>query len=463
MFDPNDEPKQARSRKGASVRTLDEHARRRRDLMRQMGEGSIAVLPAASEKVRNRTSYYPFRQDSDFHYLTGFPEPDAIAVLIPGRRAAEYVLFCRSRDPVAEAWHGRRAGQEGALTLHGADDAFPIEDVDEILPGLLEGRERVYHTMGTHPEFDQRVLGWVNELRDQHRRGTHPPQEFVSLEHLLHDMRLYKSPVEIETMRRAARIGARGHRRAMQTCRPGMFEYELEAELGHEFRRHGGTHAYPPIVGGGDNACILHYRDNAMPLVAGELVLIDSGCEHGHYASDITRTFPVDGRFTPPQRALYGAVLAAQLAAIAEVRAGNHWDLVHQAAVRTLTAGMVELGLLKGRLSTLVKAAAYKRWYMHRTGHWLGLDVHDVGDYKVGDEWRLLEPGMVLTVEPGIYVPHGAKGAPKALQGIGVRIEDDVLVTRGKPEVLSADAPKDPDSIEALMAQPSLFVTGPTG
>jgi len=420
--------------------------------MRMMGEGAIAVLPAAVEKVRNRTSYYPFRQDSDFHYLTGFPEPDAIAVLVPGRRAAEFVLFCRSRDPVAEAWHGRRAGQEGALARHGADDAFPIEDVDEILPGLLEGRDRVHYTMGTYPEFDQRLLGWVNELRGQHRQGTRGPQEFVSLEHLLHDMRLYKSPVEVETMRRAARIGARGHLRAMRACRPGLHEYELEAELGHEFRRHGGTHAYPPIVGGGDNACILHYRDNGSLLADGELVLVDSGCEHDHYASDITRTYPVNGRYSPAQRAVYGVVLAAQLAAIAEVRTGRHWDQVHQAALKVLTAGMVELGLLKGRVSKLLKDGAYKRWYMHRTGHWLGIDVHDVGDYKVGEEWRPLEPGMVLTVEPGIYVPRGAKGAPKALQGIGVRIEDDVLVTRGKPEVLSADAPKDPDAIEALMA-----------
>jgi Xaa-Pro aminopeptidase len=421
--------------------------------MRMMGEGAIAVLPAATEKVRNRTSYYPFRQDSDFHYLTGFPEPDAVAVLAPGRRAAEYILFCRSRDAAAEAWEGRRAGQEGAQQAFGADDSFPIEDIDEILPGLLEGREKVYYTMGAHPEFDQRVIGWVNELRGQARLGKHAPQEFVSLEHLLHDMRLYKSPLEVEALRRAARIAARGHRRAMQRCRPGLFEYELEAELGHEFRVHGGTHAYPPIVGGGDNANILHYRDNAAPLRDGDLVLIDSGCEHSHYASDVTRTFPVNGRFSPAQRAIYEVVLTAQRAAIAQAVAGNDWDAMHQAAVKVLTLGMIELGLLKGSATKLIKGADYKRWYMHRTGHWLGMDVHDVGDYKIGDRWRELEPGMVMTVEPGIYVPLGAKGAPKALQGIGVRIEDDVLVTRGKPEVLSEDAPKDVAAVEALMAE----------
>jgi Xaa-Pro aminopeptidase len=421
--------------------------------MRMMGEGAIAVLPAATEKVRNRTSYYPFRQDSDFHYLTGFPEPDAVAVLAPGRKAAEYILFCRSRDPVAEAWEGRRAGQEGAQKAFGADDSFPIEDIDEILPGLLEGREKVYYTMGAHPDFDQRVIGWVNDLRGQARHGKHAPQEFVSLEHLLHDMRLYKSPLEVESLRRAARIAARGHRRAMRSCRPGLHEYELEAELGHEFRIHGGTHAYPPIVGGGDNANVLHYRDNAAVLRDGDLVLIDSGCEHSHYASDVTRTFPVNGRFSPAQRAVYEVVLTAQRAAIAQAVAGNDWDAMHQAAVKVLTIGMVELGLLKGRVDKLIRGADYKRWYMHRTGHWLGMDVHDVGDYKIGDRWRELEPGMVMTVEPGIYVPLGAKGAPKALQGIGVRIEDDVLVTKGKPEVLSEDAPKDVAAIEALMAE----------
>jgi Xaa-Pro aminopeptidase len=421
--------------------------------MRMMGEGAIAVLPAATEKVRNRTSYYPFRQDSDFHYLTGFPEPDAVAVLAPGRKHAEYILFCRGRDPVAEAWEGRRAGQEGAQQDFGADDSFPIEDIDEILPGLLEGREKVYYTMGTHPDFDQRVIGWVNELRGQARAGKHAPQEFVSLEHLLHDMRLYKSPLEVETLRRAARIAAGGHRRAMRSCRPGLFEYELEAELGHEFRVHGGTHAYPPIVGGGDNANVLHYRDNAAPLKDGDLVLIDAGCEHSHYASDVTRSFPVNGRFTSAQRAVYEVVLTAQRAAIAQAVTGNDWDAMHQAAVKVLTIGMVELGLLKGPIAKLIKGADYKRWYMHRTGHWLGMDVHDVGDYKVGERWRELEPGMVMTVEPGIYIPAGAKGAPKALQGIGIRIEDDILVTRGKPEVLSEDAPKDVDAIEALMAE----------
>jgi Xaa-Pro aminopeptidase len=429
-----------------------EHVRRRRELMRLMGERSIAILPGAVEKLRNRDTHYPFRQDSDFWYLTGFPEPEAVAVLVPGRKAAEYVLFCRDKDPVREAWDGRRAGPEGAVREHGADDAFPVEDIDDVLPGLIEQADRVYYTMGAHPEFDRRVIGWVNELRAQTGRGMHTPQEFVALDHLLHDMRLYKSAAELAEMRRAAAVTAAAHRRAMQATRPGMHEYALEAEIVYEFRRHGGTPAYPSIVGGGANACVLHYRDNAAPLAAGDLVLVDAGCELGHYASDVTRTWPVSGRFSPEQRAVYDAVLEAQLAAIDMARPGNHWNEVHAVAVKALTAGMVRLGLLSGRPAKLVKDEAYKRFYMHRTGHWLGIDVHDVGDYKVGDEWRVLEPGMALTVEPGIYIPRGAKGVPKALQGIGVRIEDDVVVTRGAPEVLSAGAPKRPNEIEALMA-----------
>jgi Xaa-Pro aminopeptidase len=431
----------------------DEFARRRRQLMRLMGRDSIAVLPAAPVRHRNNDVEYPYRQDSDFHYLTGFGEPEAVAVLVPGRQQAEYILFVRDRDRAREAWDGRRAGPAGAAREFGADDAFPITDMDEILPGLLENRTRVYYTMGVYADFDQRVVGWVNGLRTQAKNGRHPPQEFAALDHVLHDMRLYKSRHELELMRDAARISARAHLRVMRFCRPGVTEYQVMAELLHEFRRHNADTAYAPIVGGGANSCVLHYRDNNQPLADGELLLVDAGCELKSYASDITRTVPINGRFTPEQRAVYEVVLEANRAAIARVRPGNHWNEPHEAAVKVITQGLIRLGLLKGRLAALIRSGAYRRFFMHRTGHWLGLDVHDVGDYKVGDEWRVLEPGMTLTVEPGIYLPAGARGVSRRFRNIGIRIEDDVLVTRRGAEVLSARAPKDPDQIEAVMAR----------
>jgi Xaa-Pro aminopeptidase len=429
-----------------------EFARRRRQLMRMVGRGGLVILPTAAVKLRNRDVEYAYRPDSDFYYVTGFSEPEAVAVLVPGRPHGEYILFCRERNPERETWDGPRAGPAGAVETFGADDAFPIDDIDDILPGLIEQSERIYYTMGTHPDFDQQVLGWINKLRAQAGKGVGTPDEFVALDHLLHDMRLYKSRAEIAVMRRSAKIAAAAHCRAMRFCRPGIREFELEAEYVHEFRRHGAGTSYQPIVGAGANACVLHYVSNQDAVADGDLVLVDAGCEVDCYASDITRTFPANGRFTEAQREVYEIVLAAQQAAIDEVRAGNHWDEPHVAAVKTITRGLVKLGLLKGRVPTLIKNEAYRRFYMHRTGHWLGLDVHDVGDYKVDGQWRLLEPGMVLTVEPGIYIPPGLRGVPKRYQGIGVRIEDDVLVTRGDPEILSAGCPKAPDEIEALMA-----------
>jgi len=429
-----------------------EFARRRKQLMHMMGPGSIAILPTNPEQSRNRDVDFPFRPDSDFYYLSGFSEPEAVAVLVPGREHGEFLLFCRDRDPELEIWNGRRAGPDGAVQNFGADDAFPISDIDDILPGLLESRERVFYTMGAAPDFDKRVIGWVNRIRKQSRAGKHAPDEFVSLEHFVHDMRLYKSRAEIKVMRQAANIAARAHKRAMCICQPGMMEYELEAEFLHEFRKAGGEPAYPSIVGGGDNACILHYTENNAELNDGDLVLIDAGAEHQCYASDITRCFPVNGRFSAAQRAIYELVLDAQRAAIEEVCPGNNWNAPHQAAVKVITRGLVKLGLLKGRPATLIKEHAYRRFYMHRTGHWLGMDVHDVGDYKVGDEWRVLEPGMVLTVEPGLYITAGSKGVARKWWNIGVRIEDDVLVTRSGHDVLSKNVPKQVDEIEALMA-----------
>jgi Xaa-Pro aminopeptidase len=433
-----------------------EFARRRRQLMHTMGPNAIAVLSAAAVRYRNRDSEYPFRQDSDFYYLTGFTEPEAVAVVVPEREFGEYILFCRERDPLMETWHGRRAGPEGVRDRYGADDAFPITDIDDILPGLIENKERVYYSMGYSPEFDQRVMGWVNRIRARARGGSNAPMEFVALEHVLHDMRLFKSPAEVKLMRRAAQIAAGAHRRAMSATRPGMGEYEVEAELLHEFRRGNAWTAYNPIVGGGANGCILHYTENNAKLADGDLLLIDAGAELQGYASDITRTFPVNGRFSAAQRAVYEVVLAAQHAAMEQVRPGNHWNEPHDAAVRALTGGLIKLGILKGKLKELIRKEAYKRFYMHRTGHWLGLDVHDVGDYKVGGQWRVLEPGMVLTVEPGLYIPAGSKGVAKKWWNIGIRIEDDVLVTKNGHEVLSRDAPKSVEEIEALMAARSV-------
>jgi Xaa-Pro aminopeptidase len=429
----------------------DEFARRRKQLMKMMGKGGIVILPAVPEKSRNSDVLYHYRPDSDFFYLTGFGEPEAVAVLIPGRPHGEYVLFVRDRDVTRETWDGRRAGPEGATRDFGADDAFPIGDIDDILPGLMENCNRVYYTMGLHPEFDHRVIGWVNGLKNQARSGVQPPQEFVALDHLLHDMRLFKSRPELDVMRRSAQIAVAGHQRAMKFTRPGRTEFEVMAELVHEFRRNNADTSYHPIVGGGANACILHYHENSDELRDGDLLLIDAGCEYDLYASDITRTFPVSGRFTPEQRAVYEVVLEAQIAAIEKTVPGNHWNEPHDAAVKAITQGLVKLGLLKGKVPTLIKEGAYRKFFMHRTGHWLGMDVHDVGDYKISEQWRVLEPGMVMTVEPGIYIPAGSKGVAKRWWNIGIRIEDDVAVTREGNEVLTAGLAKTPDQIEKLM------------
>ena len=430
-----------------------EYARRRKALMAQMEPNSIAILAAAPVHIRNRDVEHIYRQDSDFQYLTGFPEPEAVLALIPGREHGEYVLFCRERDPERELWDGLRAGQDGAVRDFGADDAFPIGDIDDILPGLIEGRERVYYAIGFNQEFDHRLMDWINVIRSKARQGAQPPNEFVALDHLLHDMRLYKSAAEVKLMREAADISARAHIRAMQASRAGLFEYHLEAELDYEFRKGGAKMpAYGSIVAAGRNACILHYRENDAPLKDGDLVLIDAGCEIDCYASDITRTFPVNGRFSPEQKAIYELVLAANEEAIRHIAPGRHWNESHEATVRVITAGLVELGLLQGEVDELIAAEAYKPFYMHRAGHWLGMDVHDVGDYKIGGEWRVLEVGMAMTVEPGIYIAVDNAQVAKKWRGIGVRIEDDVVVTRTGCEVLTTGVPKRIDEIEALMA-----------
>lgn len=429
-----------------------EFARRRKQLMRMVGQGGIAILPSAPVRTRSRDVEYRFRQDSDFYYLTGFAEPDAVVVLAPGRDNGEFLIFCRERNPDKELWDGKRSGPDGAIDEFGADDAFPIDDIDEILPGIMESCNRVYYTMGLYSEFDARIADWVNSLRSRESRGVHTPQEFVALDHLLHDMRLYKSRAELSAMRKSAKVAANAHTRAMKVVRPGLFEYEVEAEFLSEFRRNDAWVSYSPIVGTGANTCTLHYVDNNARLEDGDLLLIDAGCELDYYASDITRTFPVSGRFSPEQRAVYEIVLEAQLAAIEKTRKDNHWNEPHDAAVKVITRGLKEIGLLKGTLPRLIKDGAYREFFMHRTGHWLGMDVHDVGDYKVGDTWRLLESGMVTTVEPGIYISASRK-VPARWRNIGIRIEDDVAVTSDGPDVLSKGLLKDPDEIESLMAR----------
>ena len=430
-----------------------EYSRRRKALMAQMEPNSIAILPAAAVAIRNRDVEHVYRQDSDFQYLSGFPEPQAVIVLMPGREHGEYVLFCRERNAERELWDGLRAGQEGAIRDFGADDAFPITDIDDILPGLIEGRDRVYSAMGSNPEFDRHLMDWINVIRSKAHLGAQPPNEFVALDHLLHDMRLYKSAAEVKVMREAARISAQAHIRAMQASRAGLYEYSLEAELDYEFRKGGAKMpAYGSIVAAGRNSCILHYQQNDALLKDGDLVLIDAGCEIDCYASDITRTWPVNGKFSPEQKAIYELVLASQEAAFAEIAPNKHWNQAHEATVRVITTGLVKLGLLQGEVDELIASQAYKAFYMHRAGHWLGMDVHDVGEYKVGGEWRVLEVGMALTVEPGIYIAPDNQNVAKKWRGIGVRIEDDVVVTKSGCEILTRGVPKTVAEIEALMA-----------
>jgi len=429
-----------------------EFFRRRKRLMDLMGDESVAIIPTSPVHIRNRDVEFPHRPDSDFFYLSGYPEPEAVLVLVPDRHHGEFVLFCRERDEKMETWNGRRSGLEGACDFYGANDAFPIEDMDDILPGMLEDRERIYYTMGNDSGFDQRVLGWVNQVRKQARTGINAPDEFISLNHLLHEMRLFKSRSEITLMKKAAKISCHAHKRAMKVCKPGMMEYQIEAELLHEFMRHGcRSAAYPSIVGSGENGCILHYTENNSEMNDGELLLIDAGAELEGYASDITRTFPVNGEYSKEQKQIYEMVLAANEEAIKQVKPGNHWNDPHDVAVEILTEGMVSLGILKGTVKSNIKDESYKKYFMHRTGHWIGMDVHDVGDYKLDGEWRKLEPGMVTTIEPGLYF-QPQHGLQKKWWNIGVRIEDDVLVTKEGNEVFSNDAPKTVDEIEALMA-----------
>ncbi|MBV1907299.1 MAG: Xaa-Pro aminopeptidase [Pseudomonadales bacterium] len=431
---------------------MSEFVKRRAKLMEHMGQGSIAVVPAARVVIRSKDTEYPFRQNSDFYYLTGFVEANAVLVLVPGREKGESILFCEERLLEVEQWTGERMGPDRGVQMLGVDDAFPYSDLTDILPGLLEGQARIHVTLGEQPTFDKELLALISELQSRSVQGIVAPGEIVALSHLLHDLRLYKSSHELQLMRKAASITCRAHERAMLFCQAGFNESDLEAELLHEFMRGGARFpAYPCIVGSGANACVMHYTGNADVMNTGDLVLIDAGCEYEHYASDVTRTFPVSGRFTDAQKQLYNIVLAAQLAAIDAVHPGNAFDLPHTRAIRVMAEGLVELGLLVGDVDHLIESEQYKTFCVHKTSHWMGLDVHDVGDYRVGEVWRELEPGMVLTIEPGLYVPDSAE-YDLPWRGMGIRIEDDVLVTRQGHEVLTHQVVKTVEDIELLMS-----------
>ena len=423
---------------------------RRQSVLAGIGDG-VAVLATAPEVVRNRDSHYPYRFDSHFHYLTGFAEPEAVLVL--HGRSGRSILFCREKNPEREIWDGHRYGPAFAQEALGVDEAWPIGELDQRMPDLLADHSALHCVLGQDPVWDQRVLGWLEAVRTQVRNGVSAPSELHDLRKRLDAMRLIKDAGELAIMQQAADISARAHQRAMRVTRPGMHEYEIEAELWHEFCRHGArSMAYNPIVAGGANACILHYVENDCRLNENDLLLIDAGCELAGYAADITRTFPVGGRFTAARREVYACVLAAQAAAMNCVQPGASWQAPHDAAVRVLAQGMLDWGLLDGSLDGVIESGAYKRFYMHRTGHWLGMDVHDVGDYRVHGEWQTLQPGMVLTVEPGCYI-RAADDIPAAFHDIGIRIEDDVAVTTGGHHVLTALAPKQIADIEQLMAE----------
>lgn len=428
--------------------TYQHYIDRRRKLLSLLGDG-IAVLPTAPEKVRNRDAHHPYRFDSYFWYLTGFPEPESVLVLIGGANP-QSILFCREKNQEREIWDGYRYGPHGACEAFGFDAAYPMEELDKQLPELLADRGALWYSLGHDVAWDARVTGALNAVRAQSRAGKRAPREIRDLRIPLDEMRLTKDLHEVDAMKRAAAISSAGHARAMRACRPGLAEYELEAELTYEFRRRGGdAHAYTPIVAGGHNACVLHYVANDKLLNDHTLVLIDAGCEVEGYAADITRTFPVNGRFSGAQRDAYEVVLAAQAAAIAAICPGGHFMQPHEAALKVLVQGMLDLNLLEGRVDDVIETEAYKRFYMHRTGHWLGLDVHDAGEYKAGDDWMTLTPGMTLTVEPGLYI-RPADDIPKAFHGIGIRIEDDVLVTPEGSEVYTS-APRSVMEIEDVM------------
>ncbi len=423
---------------------------RRDQLIQQMGEG-VAIIPTAPETIRNRDSHYPYRFDSYFYYLTGFKEPEAVLFVMAGK-SPKTILFCRDKDIEREIWDGFRFGPDAAKELFGFDEAYSIQQLDEIAPKLLANQDALFYSLGADAAWDSKVTAWLNHLRTQARTGISAPDQVLDVRKLLDEMRLIKSPFEIDLMHRSANIAAAAHQRAMQFTKPGMMEYEVEAEFLHEFYRRGAqAPAYTSIVAGGANACTLHYNANNTQLHDGDLLLIDAGCELDGYASDITRTFPVNGKFSPAQKDLYQLVLVAQAAAIEKVAPRQHWNAPHEAALKVLAQGFIDLGLCQGTVDAVIESGSYRQFYMHRTGHWLGLDVHDAGEYKdKQDAWRVLKSGMALTIEPGCYVRPADK-VPEHFWNIGIRIEDDAIVTSTVCEIMTKAAPKTISEIEDLM------------
>ena len=431
-----------------------EYRVRRNRVISSMESNSLAILPAAPSQLRNRDTEYPFRQNSDFFYLTGLEEPEAILVLISNRSGGEAILFLKDRDPNQELWTGESLGIENATTTIGIEEVYPIDALHSTLPELLTGVDRIYVTLGEYSDFDQQFLSMINDIRLIESGGASAPETLVSFKKILHEQRLYKSNSEIGLMQRAADITTKAHLRAFERCQPGISETQLEAELIYEFMRHDARFAaYPSIVGSGKNACVMHYVRNDSILVDGELVLIDAGCEFHNYASDITRTIPINGRYSPEQKAIYEIVLDAQNRAIDSATVGSNFNTPHEIATEVLAQGLLDLGLLQGSLDEVLEEESFKRFTLHRTSHWLGLDVHDVGDYRIRGDWRPLEENMILTVEPGIYIPNTENYADieERWRGIGIRIEDDVLIEKQGNRILSATLPKELEAIEALM------------
>ncbi|WP_442768943.1 Xaa-Pro aminopeptidase [Acinetobacter bohemicus] len=429
---------------------------RRDRLAEEMGPHSIAIIATSPVAMRNRDADYKFRADSSFFYLTGFAEPEAVAIIETFESIDEgytYSLFCRERDREMEIWHGYRAGVDGAVEDYDADEAYAIDLLDEEIIEKLLNKQKLFYRMGQQADFDARVAKWIAEANGESRKGTSAPAQVIQLDRILDEMRLHKSTQEIELMQIASTISAQAHTRAMQTVKPGMMEYALEAELNYIFGQNGCVPSYNSIVGGGENGCILHYVENDKVLKDGDLVLIDAACEYQLYASDITRTFPVNGKFSSEQKALYDVVLKAQLAAIDAVRIGNSYKEPHRIAVRILVQGLLDLGLMQGDIEQIIESESFHQFYMHGTGHWLGMDVHDVGSYKIEGEWRAYEEGMAVTVEPGLYIAPDDETVDAKWRGIGIRIEDDVVVTKNGPRVLTAAVVKTVEEIEALMAQ----------
>ncbi|KAB0655136.1 Xaa-Pro aminopeptidase [Acinetobacter bohemicus] len=428
---------------------------RRDRLAEEMGPHSIAIIATSPVAMRNRDADYKFRADSSFFYLTGFAEPEAVAIIETFESIDEgytYSLFCRERDREMEIWHGYRAGVDGAVEDYDADEAYAIDLLDEEIIEKLLNKQKLFYRMGQQADFDARVAKWIAEANGESRKGTSAPAQVIQLDRILDEMRLHKSTQEIELMQIASTISAQAHTRAMQTVKPGMMEYALEAELNYIFGQNGCVPSYNSIVGGGENGCILHYVENDKVLKDGDLVLIDAACEYQLYASDITRTFPVNGKFSSEQKALYEVVLKAQLAAIDAVRIGNSYKEPHRIAVRILVQGLLDLGLMQGNIEQIIESESFHQFYMHGTGHWLGMDVHDVGSYKIEGEWRAYEEGMTVTVEPGLYIAPDDETVDAKWRGIGIRIEDDVVVTKDGPRVLTAAVVKTVEEIEALMA-----------